>query len=127
MSNIVTDQSAITEIAADRTSHDTDRAGASVSIAQHESPNGTGPNLTKLNRTRAELFAEKPSYDATTVISRALRQPPDIVHLGIEPGKLQLDCVSCGCNSDIVPAQHAEKVVERRSVEDKSVRGRMIA
>jgi hypothetical protein len=56
MSNIVTDQRTITEIAADRASHDTDSAGAPVCIPEHEGPNGVGADRTKLNRSCVELF-----------------------------------------------------------------------
>jgi len=67
------------------------------------------------------------SDDATAMISRALGQPPDVSHFGIKSGKLQLDNIGRGARDDVLPAEHTQKNIERRSIEDQAVQGRMIA
>jgi hypothetical protein len=61
------------------------------------------------------------------MISRAQGQPPDVSHFGIKSGKLQVDSIGRGARDDFLPAEHTQKVIERRSIEDEAVRGGMIA
>ena len=123
MSNVVAEQCTITEIAADCPTHDTDRAGAPAGVANDEGANGIGRNRAQLDRSCPKLLSEQASDDAAAVVARALRQSPDLIHFGVEPGKLRLDRIKRWSGGNVVRAQHAEQVVNRRPIEDERRRG----